>query len=67
MKDIRGDSLSLRWTVRPAALLLSLAAAAERQKAVRDLTEAGLRVGQMQSDAWGLGARVAVSDDDDRP
>jgi hypothetical protein len=67
MKDIRGDSLSLRWIVLPAALLLSLAAAAEGQKAARDLTEAGQRVGQMQGDAWGIGARVAVSDDDDRP
>ena len=66
MKDIRGDSLSLRWTVRPAALLLSLAAAAEGQKAARDLTEASLRVGQMQG-AWGISAHVAVSDDDDRP
>jgi hypothetical protein len=40
VRDIRGDSPSLSWNVLPAALVLSLAAAADGLKATRDLSEA---------------------------
>jgi iron complex outermembrane receptor protein len=42
MKDMQGGLASLRQNIALAALLVSLAGAAEGQKAARDLTEASL-------------------------